>query len=69
MACAGADSWLQRLGGERGAFPRDTQRAMSQENVEVIRLLTERVNAGDVEGQLEFIHPDIELFVPEDEPQ
>jgi hypothetical protein len=30
---------------------------MSHENVEVIRLLTERVNAGDVEGQLELIHP------------
>jgi ketosteroid isomerase-like protein len=42
---------------------------MSQENVEVIRSLTERVNAGDTEGQLELIHPDLELFPPEYEPE
>jgi ketosteroid isomerase-like protein len=42
---------------------------MSQENVEVIRSLTERINAGDEEGVLELIHPDLELFPPEDEPE
>jgi ketosteroid isomerase-like protein len=42
---------------------------MSQENVEVIRSLTEKINAGDTEGELELIHPDLELFPPEDEPE
>ena len=42
---------------------------MPQENVEVIRSLTERFNAGDWEGVLELIHPDLELFPPEDEPE
>ena len=42
---------------------------MSQEDVEVIRSLTERINAGDMEGVLELIHPDLELFPPEDEPE
>jgi ketosteroid isomerase-like protein len=42
---------------------------MSEENVEVIRLLDERSNAGDSEGVLELIHPDLELFPPEDEPE
>ena len=42
---------------------------MSQENVEVIRSLTERINAGDWERVLELIHPDLELFPPEDEPE
>jgi ketosteroid isomerase-like protein len=42
---------------------------MSQENVEVIRLLAERINAGTVEDELELIHPDLELFPPEDEPE
>ena len=42
---------------------------MSQENVEVIRLLGERHDAGDRAGVLESIHPDFELFPPEDEPE
>ena len=42
---------------------------MSQENVEVIRSLTEMSNAGDIEGVLPLIHPDLELFPPEDEPE
>jgi ketosteroid isomerase-like protein len=42
---------------------------MSNENVEVIRLLGQRANAGDREGVLELIHPDLELFPPEDEPE
>jgi ketosteroid isomerase-like protein len=42
---------------------------MSEENVEVIRLLGERVNAGDMKGVLELIHPDVELFPPENEPE
>jgi ketosteroid isomerase-like protein len=42
---------------------------VSQENVEVIRLLNERINAGDRDGVLELIHPDLELFPPEDEPE
>ncbi len=42
---------------------------MSQENVELIRLLAERINAGTVEDELELIHPDLELFPPEDEPE
>ncbi len=41
---------------------------MSQENIEIVRRLYERVAAGDIEGELEFIHPDIELFPREDEP-
>ena len=42
---------------------------MSQENVEVIRLLGERHDAGDRAGVLELIHPDFELFPPEYEPE
>jgi ketosteroid isomerase-like protein len=42
---------------------------MSRENVDVIRLLGERASAGDREGVLELIHPDLELFPPTDEPE
>jgi ketosteroid isomerase-like protein len=34
-----------------------------------MRSLVERINAGDVEGQLEFIHPDVVRHAPEDEPE
>jgi ketosteroid isomerase-like protein len=34
---------------------------MSHENVDIHRRLQERIDAGDIDGQLEFIHPDIEL--------
>ena len=42
---------------------------MSQENVEIVRSLTERINAGDVDGVLDFIHPDLVLYAPDDEPE
>jgi ketosteroid isomerase-like protein len=42
---------------------------MSQENVEAIRSLTERINAGDIDGILELIHPDVVVYAPEDEPE
>jgi ketosteroid isomerase-like protein len=35
---------------------------MSQENVEIHRRLQARIDAGDIEGQLEFIHPEIEIL-------
>ena len=41
---------------------------MSRENVDIHRRIQERINAGDVEGQLEFIHPDIEVFARPDDP-
>jgi ketosteroid isomerase-like protein len=41
---------------------------VSQENIEIHRRLQKRINAGDIEGQLEFIHPDIELFARQDDP-
>ena len=34
---------------------------MSQENIDIHRRLQERIDAGDTEGQLNLIHPDIEL--------
>jgi uncharacterized protein len=42
---------------------------MSQENVEVMRSLVERINAGDVEGELELIHPEVVVYAPENEPE
>jgi ketosteroid isomerase-like protein len=41
---------------------------VSEENVEIHRRLLERINAGDIEGQLEFIHPDLEVYGRPDEP-
>jgi hypothetical protein len=34
---------------------------MPEGNVDIHRRLQERIDAGDIEGQLEFIHPEIEL--------
>ena len=42
---------------------------MSRENVEIVRLLAERVNAGDLEAELELIHPEVELVTYEGEPE
>ena len=42
---------------------------MSQENIELYRRLQERVNAGDIEGELTLIHPDFELFARSDDPE
>ena len=42
---------------------RDTARAMSQENVEVMRRVYEAMNRGGLDAVVGFAHPDIE-FVP-----
>jgi uncharacterized protein len=44
----------------RGAVPRDTSRAMSQENVEILREGFEQFARGDVESVLERLHPDVD---------
>jgi ketosteroid isomerase-like protein len=54
---------------EHRLWGREILLAMSSENIEVIRSLTERINAGDTEGVMELIHPDLELFPPDDEPE
>jgi ketosteroid isomerase-like protein len=41
---------------------------MSQENVEIVRRLAERINARDIEGMLPLISPEIEYRTREDEP-
>jgi ketosteroid isomerase-like protein len=42
---------------------------MSDENVAIIRRLAELVNAGDLEAELGLIHPAVELFTYEEEPE
>jgi ketosteroid isomerase-like protein len=41
---------------------------MSQENVEIVRRLAERINAGDIDGMLRFISSEIEYRTRENEP-
>jgi ketosteroid isomerase-like protein len=48
---------------------RDTLRAMSQENVDIVRRSTELWNAGDVEGLRELFHPDVVLHIAEGLPE
>jgi ketosteroid isomerase-like protein len=40
---------------------------MFEENVDIRRRLFERINAGDVDGELELIHPDIEWYARPDD--
>ena len=47
---------------------RDTARAMSQENVEIIRRLNEAWAAGDLTAALEFMHPAIVWREPPEQP-
>ena len=42
------------------SFPRDTARAMSQENVEIVRGAQEAFLAGDIETALDALDPEIE---------
>jgi ketosteroid isomerase-like protein len=48
---------------------RDTARAMSQENVEVVRALFEAWNAGDMDAVRELQDPDVILQTVEDWPE
>jgi uncharacterized protein len=41
---------------------------MSQANVEVVKRLAERINAGDIDGMLQLISPEIQYWTREDEP-
>ena len=41
---------------------RDTARAMSQENVEVVRALFEAVNRRDYASAVEYVHPEAEIY-------
>ena len=41
---------------------RDTQRAMSQENVEIVRRLYENFNRGDYAAAVDFLHPDANVY-------
>ena len=41
---------------------------MSQANIEVVQRLAERINAGDIDGMLHLISPEIEYWTREDEP-
>jgi len=47
----------------------DTGRAMSQENVEVVRALFEAWNAGDMDAFRELHHPDAVLRMAQDWPE
>ena len=55
-----AVSVLRAMGATPGRPQRDTARAMSRENVEVVQRAIERWNAGDVEGWLRCWHTDAE---------
>ena len=44
---------------------RDTERAMSQENVEIVRRATEARNKRDLDAALRNFHPDVELDMSE----
>src|SRR5687768_11486659 len=44
-------------------MPFTLQRSMSQENVEIVRRGTERMNSGDLDGLLQLFSPDCELDV------
>jgi ketosteroid isomerase-like protein len=46
---------------ERGAYGRDTARAMSEENVETVRQSVDAYLRGDIEKALSYIDPDAEL--------
>jgi uncharacterized protein len=48
---------------ERGRPPRDTQRAMSEENVEIVRRGYEAYNRGDLDGVAADFTPDCE-YIP-----
>ena len=48
-----------------GSAAGDTRRAMSQENVEVVRRALAALDSRDVEAYLEIASPDIELVTPE----
>src|SRR5687767_9138987 len=47
---------------------RDTQRAMSQENVEIVRRMYDAYNRGDFESALADFAPDVEWSDPPDNP-
>ena len=54
------------VGSNPSAEPtRDTRRAMSQANVEIVRRYYERLNARDTDGCLELLAPDIEIAQPD----
>ena len=42
---------------------------MPREDIEIHRRLIETINDDDLESELELIHPDLELFPREDEPE
>ena len=44
---------------ESGTPPRDTAQAMSEENVEVVRKLTDAFNRGDLDAWLGFLSPEV----------
>jgi ketosteroid isomerase-like protein len=43
---------------------RDTARAMSQENVEVVRAVYEAMNRGDWDALFRYMHPNVALTTP-----
>src|SRR6478752_9324962 len=49
---------------EGAALPRDTGRAMSRENIEVVRRALAALDRRDVEAYLEVASPQIELITP-----
>jgi len=51
-----------RTGARDAYVPSTDTEPASQENVEIHCRLMERVVAGDTEGELELIHPDIKLY-------
>jgi ketosteroid isomerase-like protein len=55
---------MQRFGQSR-----DTARAVSQENVEIVRRLYETVNDAGLEAVIEFFHPDAQVVPPPQWPE
>jgi hypothetical protein len=54
-----------RLGRQGRCHARDTARAMSQENVEIVGRIYERLNRGDVEGVVELCGDDFLIDMSE----
>jgi uncharacterized protein len=48
---------------------RDTARAMSEENVEIVRRLYEAVNSAGIEAAMELVHPDAIVVPPPNWPE
>src|SRR5207245_2706561 len=68
---SGGRSFLSRIRSRRSrcACLRDTGRAMSQENVEIVRALFDAWNAGNMDAVRECYDRDVILRVPRDWPE